>query len=211
MDIINITNNNKIYFGGDQSWFAKKSEQDYGCGIIACANIVFSINKILDSSAPETVAYNEYMSIANELSSKYFKILPNLGINGFVLSFGFNRYLKKNNYKYKSKWGVLPSNLWKKINEMLSEGLPVLLAIGPHTLPFFKKEKLPLYQFVNGKLSPVYKTKSHYVMITEIHGNIITISSWGEKYFIKKDEFVGYVKKYSNYLFSNILYIKKTN
>ncbi|MBQ7707498.1 MAG: hypothetical protein IJT72_06950 [Lachnospiraceae bacterium] len=38
---------------------------------------------------------------------------------------------------------------------------------------------------------------------------MLEISSWGKKYYINFDEYISFVKKHDNFLFSNILYIKK--
>ena len=37
---------------------------------------------------------------------------------------------------------------------------------------------------------------------------MLEISSWGKKYYINFDEYIRFVKKHDNFLFSNILYIK---
>ena len=41
------------------------------------------------------------------------------------------------------------------------------------------------------------------------HTTMLEISSWGKKYYINYDEYINFVKKHDNFLFSNILYIKK--
>ena len=44
--------------------------------------------------------------------------------------------------------------------------------------------------------------------ITAADEATITVSSWGSKYVILKEDYEAYMKKISNPLFSNILYIK---
>ena len=101
---------------------------------------------------------------------------------------------------------------------MLEDDIPVILAIG-NNFPFVwgKKE---LYLYVNdeeGKneqgAEPVYRKSfgvyGHFVVVTAIEGNCLTVSSWGKKYYINIDEYDAYVKKHSIHLYSNILSIKK--
>ncbi|MBR0146994.1 MAG: hypothetical protein IJM25_10080 [Eubacterium sp.] len=39
--------------------------------------------------------------------------------------------------------------------------------------------------------------------------DLLRISSWGEEYYIRYDEYIDHVKKYDNFLFSSILYIRR--
>ena len=100
-----------------------------------------------------------------------------------------------------------------KIKEMLSNDIPVLFSVGPS---FFHKEKLPLYsKNVEGTklvFKPVQRTKDHYMIITGVlegEKTMLEISSWGKRFYISYEEYIKYIKKYDNYFFSNILYIKK--
>ena len=38
---------------------------------------------------------------------------------------------------------------------------------------------------------------------------LLRISSWGEEFYIRFDEYMDHVKKYDNFLFSSILYIRR--
>ena len=56
-------------------------------------------------------------------------------------------------------------------------------------------------------------TKDHYVTITGLledeEHTYFEISSWGRKYFIDYNEFDSYVRKHDNYIFSNIMWIRR--
>ena len=71
--------------------------------------------------------------------------------------------------------------------------------------------------FVNGNLRYSLRkkgsTKDHYVTITGLledeEHTYFEISSWGRKYFIDYNEFDSYVRKHDNYIFSNIMWIRR--
>ena len=150
------------------------------------------------------------------------------------MSFYMKLYLlmHKKHFKtrYKVRWRVNSRNLLNRISEMLENDIPVVLSIGPCLIRGRKKE-LPLYSIKSSTSNDnfnsenqidyeqVNSVKDHYVNVTGIYklseeNNPITktmleISSWGKKYYINFDEYVRFVKKYDNFLFSNILYIQK--
>ena len=90
---------------------------------------------------------------------------------------------------------------------MLEEQIPVVLAIGPNFPILWGNHRLTLYEKDGGIFRPKTTTRAHYVTITEMDEEWLTVSSWGKKYYVKKLEYEAYVRKHSNYLFSNILVI----
>ncbi len=209
--------------------------RDYGCGLIAVGDIILYITgydiinetAAIKSEGKQTVVsgaeldsetYRDYIL---SIEKKFFHVLPKMGISGPVLSWGMNLYFwmhrkeikKITGSKYHSRWFVRPKKLLERIKEMLSNDIPVLFSVGPG---FFHKDRLPLYNKTQeaGKLifKPVQRTKDHYMIITGVlegEKTMLEISSWGTKYYISFDEYKKYIKKCDNYLFSNILYIKK--
>ena len=103
---------------------------------------------------------------------------------------------------------------WRMLDYFESNDIPVIISIGPG---FFRKQKVKFYncEEKDGKLKfkPVTQTKDHYVTITGVleteNVTMMEISSWGKKYYVNWEEYKRYVRKYDNYYFSNILYIKK--
>ena len=61
---------------------------------------------------------------------------------------------------------------------------------------------------VDGML-PGPQTHAHYVTVTGADSDWLQISSWGKRYYIRKDDYLSYVKRHSARLFSNILYIRE--
>ena len=55
----------------------------------------------------------------------------------------------------------------------------------------------------------VSKIRGHYVTVLAINDEWMKISSWGQIYEINLKEYMDYVKKHSNHLFSNIVLIER--
>ncbi|MCR5543123.1 MAG: hypothetical protein K6F55_03165 [Eubacterium sp.] len=219
-------------FGGNQGWFAsdksnstwkERAINGYGCGLVGAADVLLYI--LGNAAIPAGTTLNkreDYMAYLNRLEKKYFHIFPKLGLSGILLSLGLNLYFlihrrqikKETGCTYRARWAVRPSKLLDRIKEMLGNDIPVIISIGPG---FFRKQKVKFYncEEKDGKLKfkPVTQTKDHYVTITGIleteNVTMLEISSWGKKYYVNWEEYKRYVRKYDNYYFSNILYIKK--
>ncbi len=203
---VRIKKDNQIYYGGDQKWFSKKRNQSMGCGIIAAANLMISIGAKSDQR--DTMDYDEYIHLAEELGRRYIHVLPKLGINGVFLSIGINWYFRNHHIPIKTKWGTGRKKIWTEIERMLDENGAVILAIGPNNFGMFRNKRLPLYVKRGNTYVCETSTKAHYVSVTGIDDDYLTISSWGKKFYIHKNEFMMYVRKYSNFLFSNVLVTK---
>ena len=201
--LIKVTDNNNEYFGGDQGWFTGKSARECGCGVIALTNVIITHEKAGNrkNTGSYTIDKSQYMRLANILRRRFLPIIPKFGINGWFLALGANLYFLTHGIRAFAHWGVMPRNLWKSVDDMLSRNWPVILAIGPNNLIFGKKE-LAMHSD-RGKSG----INSHYVTIVAADSATITISSWGKRYVINKNEYEAYMKRISNPLFSNILYI----
>ncbi len=222
-------------YGGNQGWFdslpnkmKSKTLQGYGCGLIAASDILSFV-----MSPKSEYGREDYLKYVLEMEKGFFHVLPKLGVSGILLALGMNIYFLKNRkeikektgHKYHARWFVRPSVMLDRIKEMLSNDIPVLIAVGPG---FFRKDKVNLYdktEDAEGRLhfKPINKTKDHYVTVTGIieaenctglggesgPKTLLEISSWGKRYYMDYDEYRRYVKKCDNPYFSNILYIKK--
>ena len=223
-------------YGGNQGWFKDrpggrrgKTLQGFGCGLIGAADILFYISggKSMDASdntvskkkdkPGHNVTRDKYLDYVLGLEKKYFHILPKLGISGVLLALGMNLFFLKNRRefgRFHARWFVWPWNMLKRIKEMIGNGIPVLISVGPS---IFTKDQLTFFEKKNSKIEnefvPRTHTKDHYVTITGVlefeDRTMLEISSWGRKYYVNWDEYYNYVKKHDNFYFSNILYIRK--
>lgn len=202
-NFISVSTPNGLDYGGNQNYWKKSSMNGYGCGIIGVANIL--LYKSQESSNDESsISQEDYMDFCDKLR-RYLPILPFSGINGIELSLGFNTYCRINKIPLVSSWGVSRKNIYKEINSMLENDIPVIISAGPGFPQVWKKGKLNLYNF---QMNRATSCRAHYMTVTASDSNCLTVSSWGRKYFIKKSEFDKYIKENSNGYLSSILKIK---
>lgn len=205
-----VVDQKSSYYGGSQMWCEKKLSRDYGCGVVAAVQVLLHLQISSGKRDRSPVAKEEFLRYFDQARRK-FLIIPFFGINGFFLAGGTRWMLREDGFSHHVRWGVWPGRIWDKTREMLEADLPVVLAIGPSTIPFSKKHQVTLYDKQGENYVPKTRTFGHYVTITEVEDKWITVSSWGKRYYISCKEFENYARRYSNWLFSNILYMKKRN
>ncbi len=226
---ISVKNENSFSFGGSQMWFGKtKSERKgldalkrdnrircYGCGLVSAVDIFSYVSASAQDKDAEILSKEDYMKNLREYDDGMFHTLYYMGIPGTKLARKLNKLFKKHGLKFNADWGVSVYELVAKLEEMIKNDIPATLSIGP---AFLKKDKLPLYKKkeLNETSFEFYKdddVKDHYVTVTGMvigeKNRMLEISSWGRKYYIDFDEYVSFVDRNDNTLFSNIVYIKK--
>ena len=226
---ISVKNENSVSFGGSQMWFGKPKNnrkgidafrQDnrircYGCGLVSAVDIFTYLKASSEGKDPEVLDRQQYMENLREYDGGLFHTLYYMGIPGTKLARKLNKLFKKNGLKYKADWGVAVYELVAKLEEMLVNDIPATISVGP---AFMKKDRLTLYK-IKQKGHGVFEfiadddTKDHYVTVTGMiigdKNRMLEISSWGRKYYIDMDEYISFVDRNDNTLFSNIVYIKK--
>lgn len=204
--------NGRSSYGGDQSWLKTRAEQDFGCGLIAAADILRYLRRKERRETEKHLSKEEYLKDIHELSDS-FRIRGPLGITGFGIANRMNRLFRREGLPYRSKWSIGRKRLERRIPEMLAEDIPVLLSVGPGF--FHPRERLKMYRETeNGELREAQTMRDHYVTVTERRQTetgeyMLRLSSWGNMYYVNQGEYLEHVKKYDNFLFSSILYIRK--
>ena len=109
----------------------------------------------------------------------------------------------------RAQWGVRYSELWRSIEAMVDADLPAIIAVGPNMPRFWQNNRLGLYtRLPDGSYKRIGAVKAHYMSVTAIDGEWLTVSSWGRRYCISRAEYDAYTRAYSNGLLCNIAYIK---
>ena len=206
-------NGNVIGYGGDQGWF--KDDPDlrtmgididgYGCGIIA------AVNQILYMSGVRSISKDDYMDLVREFFDEGF--LRKYGVNhGFLLSgkgaiptqlANFIRdECAERGIKVDPHWDYCGNDYegrYEYMKEAVQNGKPVMWGIHDNdgdTCPFYS------YDESTGKLEKTNGCSSHYVTVTGVYekvgpnGNVerlVEVSSWGEKYYVKWDEYMEFM------------------
>ena len=166
-------------YGGSQMWLPDKMLLNSGCGIIA------GLDAILRLKGEERMKREEYFERFFD-AKDYIRPLT-VGKNRearklfgkeFLGSFGvtasrFKRGIKKLAAKEGLKIKVKPFRFrwWEKVPQYLKDGDPLIMLI---TAPF-ENVSIEMPTGTKGKLG------FHWVTITDIEGDTLTVSSWGTK------------------------------
>lgn len=219
-DVITTRKNGNVTYGGSQKLSDNKVIQSSGCGLVAACDLFLYMHRNLEgcccnlfASLPSSgpVNINEYNGLLKSLRA-YFPLIPNYGINGLMLCLGINAFFIRYAFPYKAAWGIRADKLWERIEKMLSQDIPVIISIGPNLSLSRQKYKADLYtEKKDGELIRSAKVCAHYMTLTAIDEEWLTVSSWGRKYYIRRCDYQIYVKHHSSSLFSNIVYITKNN
>ncbi len=194
-------------YGGDQWWFSSKRLQGYGCGVIACANIITQC--IFTGPGLRHISREDYIKEAGKLTRFYIPVIPRFGVNGVFMSFGINLYFLFHRLPYRAFWGVSVKKRDIRIEEMLKANIPVCLAIGPNFPNLFGRHQIDLYRKEGDGYVPDCRIKAHYVSVTAMDEEWYEISSWGRRLYINRQEYSDYLRKHSCRLFTNILVVKE--
>lgn len=217
---ISVTDGRVCSYGGNQMSSDNRTEREVGCGVIAALDLLLYLSHYHTDAAaarakqplPEKgpVPLTEYLQIVHELRKRFLPLIPKHGINGLMLTLGLNACFLKRRLPFAASWGVPYARLWREIRRMLEADIPVIFSIGPNFPLFWQHHKLKLYaQRSDGSYVPCTQTHAHYVMITAMDDEWLQVSSWGRKYYIRKDEYLQYVREHSLHLVSNIVSIRK--
>ena len=183
-----MTKLSRTYHSGSQTRSKSPVIRKCGCGVVALADLLL----YLVDRRPV-----DYDRFCRRLQRWYLPTLPPFGIVGLSLVHAFNRICRRNSLPYRARWNTSRRTLWPRMEEMLTNEIPVILAIGPN----LRNKKLPLH-------GAITKTavKGHYVTVTAMDAQTLTVRSWGREYRISRKEFEAYAKT-TGYVTSNILYI----
>ena len=222
-------NSGELTYGGDQGFFkgavpgsvdAKKNAM--GCGVIAfCDLLLYLGNGNPDMVTAENRSYvnrvnkeEDYIAYYNGIYKFLGGVSMKSGISGIRLAMCFNRLSRREKWGLRSRWGISDRKLYKRMEEMLSKDLPVILCIPMMVLKKDKKDELAFYVKKNGRMEKACTVSAHYVMVTgmiERNGEaFLEISSWGKKYYVNWNEYEDMIQThFLGNILGNILYIRQ--
>lgn len=216
---VSILSNGVLSYGGNQQSADSSMIGKCGCGIIAATDTLLYLSRYhLREPAPAFRGLEErfplparqYYDCIAAMRRDYFPLIPHVGINGLMLMTGMEKFFRENAMPYRARWSVRRSDMWKKMEQMLREDIPVIMSVGPNFPVFWGNRRACLYRpQENGELKPSARIKAHYFTVTGMDDKWLTVSSWGKRYYLNRAEFERYVKEHSAPLVSNILYITK--
>lgn len=213
-----VDDNGRLTYGGSQLLSESAVIQKCGCGVVAAADLFIYAHRFrVGCECAEfdkfgralPVPLGDYNSVLRVLCRRYFPLTPPFGINGLGLVCGMNLFFKAHSWPLRAYWGVKYGELWEKIEGMLDDDMPVIIAVGPNMPRFWQNNRLGLYtRLPDGNYRRIGAVKAHYMTVTAIDGDYLTVSSWGRRYYISRREYDAYTRAYSNGILCNIAYIK---
>ena len=209
MNFPSVKNSGRSSYGGNQMLSDNPIIRRCGCGPVAALDLTLYLRskQFPWETSEQSLAYYNYR--LSECCRRYFPLIPPFGINGVLFIFGLNRLMKDEGLPYIAKWCLSGEKIWARIDFLLSQDIPVILSVGPNFPAIWEKARLTFYRkLADNRYIPVASAKSHYITATALDLDWLRIASWGQEYYIRRDEYDEYVRKHSTYLFSNIVYLK---
>lgn len=203
---ISVNINNSISYGGNQGWFSsgtplERRISDVGCGVIsACDTLLYLSRQYPDHfgfTDPNLYSYygvdfRYYSKYIKQFARKYADPVPFLGMTGFRLSFGMNRFFSNRKIPLKSKWRFVLFNrhFLEEIHSCIENDVPVILSIPPR--PFFGKG---LEMKGAGPARSYDSHAGHFIVATGVicRGGKpyqLEISSWGKRFTVDCTRFL---------------------
>ncbi len=223
-------NNGEITYGGDQGFFrggspgsAEALKSAMGCGVVAFGDLLLYFgNENADMEIPENKCYvnrvNQeaaYCQYYNSIYDYLGGVSARNGISGIRLMMRFNRLARRQHWKMRAVWGIGARRIYGRIEEMLSQDIPVILCIPMMLLKKDKKDGVVFY-CRSDEWKKETTVSAHYVTATGIvqeYGSrevFLEISSWGKKYYINWNEYEKLIRThFLGTILGNILYIRK--
>ena len=204
-------------FGGSQTRSARWRIRRCGCGAVAMTDLLLYVTRhrswpaaksVAEAAACHPVPTDVYDRCCRSLQCAYLPMVPPFGINGLVLAGGLNLYCLLHRIPLRFRWNMRKKNLWQMIRQGLEQDLPVVLAIGPKLPAFWKKGGLQLYRKRGDSFCPATAVSGHYVTVTAMDEEWLEVSSWGKKYYIRRDEYLRYGETHSLFFAHNALAVR---
>lgn len=201
---IGILTTGGMSYGGDQGWLDRKKDRGYACGPVAAHDLLTYLKH-----PSEKTAVPEYKKEIQR-DRLLFPIINGFGIDGLRLALGLNIAFMKYGLHYRARWGVFPHNLRKRCEEMLENDIPVIFSVNSLFSFLKNSKKLKLYtKNAAGEYIVSAHAGSHYMTLTGLDNDVMTLSSWGRRYYARWSEYEDLVRHHSIFVFSNICYIRK--
>ena len=78
-------------YGGSQSWSARRDVRAYGCGLVACCDVLHYLARRRPDCSMNNVWSSDYDEVLALLWKKYVPLCPLLGANGWLMARGLCR------------------------------------------------------------------------------------------------------------------------
>ena len=216
---ISVDVHGKNSYGGGQQFSDNPMIRRCGCGIIAANDLLLYLSSwqmqgsvAFFDSLPETrpIPLPAYTTCISRMNQRYFPMIPYAGINGLMLMAGVRRFLQEQQMPYSARWCFSPGSLWQRTEKMLRQDIPVIMSVGPNFPQIWGKRRVRFYiQSGPDSFTPAAGARQHYFTVTGMDEDWLRISSWGQLYYINRQDFEEYIHRYSLSFVSNVLLVER--
>jgi len=214
-------------------WFITKGHRggsrrikDYGCGLIAFADLILYLAVHRDKKLPAPLKpffeigsipdKDRYMKYVRYLDRKYLPVIPKFGLSGYAIAISLNLFFLIRRLPYRAwwMWTLSSGRMLARMEQMLENDIPVIFSIGPNTPFVWVKKGIPFYsKDLSGDFIVRETVCAHYVTLTGIFRDpktertMLRISSWGKELFVDYNEYRAYIRRRGGRFTSSMIYI----
>ena len=187
----------------------------YGCGVIAALDLLLYLARQRETGSAQSasaggpVPWTLYDRWARQLSRRYMPVVPPVGTNGWAIALGLNAVFLRQGIPLRASWGVSRDRLWTRMGELLDRDVPVILSIGRNFPRVWRNVETAFYTPGRESGPPACSTNAHFVTVTAMDEDYLTVSSWGHPYRLSREEFDAYRREASASLLCTILDVRE--
>lgn len=214
-EYISVLKDGRLSYGGSQRWSDSPILRGYGCGVIAALDLLLYLARQREVGSARTmpaggpVPWTLYDRWARQLSRRYMPVVPPVGTNGWAIALGLNAVFLRQGIPLRASWGVSRDRLWTRMGELLDRDVPVILSIGRNFPRVWRNVETAFYTPGRESGPPACSTNAHFVTVTAMDEDYLTVSSWGHPYRLSREEFDAYRREASASLLCTILDVRE--
>ncbi len=122
---LSVKTDNAYSYGGNQNWSGSRAVRRYGCGVVGMGDVILYLGlhqlsfdtDLFYGMAREDgyLSFPRYERYLRKISKRYVRIIPGMGVPGFLLPAAFNKYFRQYRIDLKAKWCVSQAKLLSRI------------------------------------------------------------------------------------------------
>ena len=205
-----------VLYGGSQTLLKQRFLRLSGCGAVAGVELLRYLLPEGEkagpvSGAPEKgISADEWRPMLVRMAHRWFHVIPRVGMTGLALAVRLDLFFLLHRLPYRARRCFSGKKLFSRMEEQLGRDVPVILTIGRNFPCFWKKERVPFYvKAADGSLLRVSGATGHFVTVTGMDERTLTISSWGKRFLVLRDDLTEYVRRHGTWLTTNMILVRK--
>ena len=182
-EYISVLKDGRLSYGGSQRWSDSPVLRGYGCGVIAALDLLL------------------YLARQREVGSAQSTLA-----GGPVPWTLYDRWARQLSRRYMPVVPPVGTNGWAIA---LGRDVPVILSIGRNFPRVWRNVETAFYTPGRESGPPACSTNAHFVTVTAMDEDYLTVSSWGHPYRLSREEFDAYRREASASLLCTILDVRE--